>query len=197
MNNFTASETRFEVFPMTFVPPEQKLSFKTDDLSEGISFWNLFLVSYSIGQRPYYKRLLASMNKLWKLKGSLSLISLYEGFFLLKFNNLEDYNMVWSGGPRFLLGKPFVLQQWSPKFKPKRDESASIPIWIKVLDLPLALWTPSAISKIASYIGIPVTVDNLTAKRTRLSFVRTCVQKIRVSKSCKSRFIVNLETIKT
>ncbi|XP_028553644.1 uncharacterized protein LOC110106669 [Dendrobium catenatum] len=181
-DNFTAPETRSEVFPMTFVPPQQKLSFKADDLSEGISLWNLTLVGYSIGQRPYYERLLASMKKLWKLKGSMSLISLAEGFFLLKFNNLDDYNMIWSGGPWFLLGKPFVLQQWSPKFKPKRDENASILIWIKILDLPLALWTPSGISKIASYIGVPLIVDNLTAKRTRLSFARICVQ---ISKDSK------------
>ncbi|KAI0488971.1 hypothetical protein KFK09_028812 [Dendrobium nobile] len=80
-DNFTTPEPRSEVFPMTFVPPEQKLSFSTDDLSEGISFWNLTLVGYSIGQRPYYERLLASMRKLWKLKGSMSLISLPEGFF--------------------------------------------------------------------------------------------------------------------
>ncbi|XP_020685767.1 uncharacterized protein LOC110101990 [Dendrobium catenatum] len=112
----------------------------------------------------------------------MSLISLPEGFFLLKFNNLEDYNFVWSRGPWFLLGKPFVLQQWSPKFKPKRDESASVPIWIKVLDLPLALWTPSGISKIASYVGIPLTVDDLTAKRTRLSYARICVQISKESK---------------
>ncbi|KAI0488864.1 hypothetical protein KFK09_028703 [Dendrobium nobile] len=126
-DNFSASESRSEVFPMTFVPPEQKLSFSTDDLS-------------------------------------------------------EDYNFVWSGGPWFLLGKPFVLQQWSSKFKPKRDESASVSIWIKVLDIPLALWTPSGISKIASYVGIPLTVNDLTAKCTHLNYARICVQ---ISKDSK------------
>ncbi|KAL0904359.1 hypothetical protein M5K25_026453 [Dendrobium thyrsiflorum] len=140
--------------------------------SSGTSLWTLSLVGYSIGQRPYYERLLSAMNKIWTLKGSLSLLSLADGFFLLKFTSFEDYEMVWSGGPWFLLGKPFILQKWSPKFNPNRDESSSIPIWIKILDLPLALWPPLGISKIASYIGIPLTVDSLTAKRTRLTFAR-------------------------
>ncbi|XP_020677908.1 uncharacterized protein LOC110096349 [Dendrobium catenatum] len=116
------------------------------------------------------------MEKAWKLKGDLSLISLVDDFFLLKFTAVEDYDMVLAGGPWFLLGKPFILQRWDPKFQPKRDESAAIPLWIKIVNLPLALWTPSGISKIASYIGIPLYVDALTAKRTRLTFARVCVE---------------------
>ncbi|KAI0504298.1 hypothetical protein KFK09_015250 [Dendrobium nobile] len=156
--------------------PTQKLSFKAADFSEGATIWTHSLVGYSLGQHPYYERLLAAMNKTWMLKGSFSLLSMADGFFLLKFTSVEDMEMVFSGGPWFLLGKPFVLQKWNPKFKPKRDESGLIPIWIKILDLPLALWTPSGISKIASYIGIPISVDSLTARRTRLTFARVCVQ---------------------
>lgn len=83
--------------------------------------------------------------------------------------------MVLSGGHWFLLGKPFILQRWSPKFKPKRDEAAPITIWIKIVDFPLALWTPTGISKISSFVGIPISVDSLTANRTRLTFARVCV----------------------
>ncbi|XP_020680859.1 uncharacterized protein LOC110098381, partial [Dendrobium catenatum] len=161
---------------MSFVNPTKKLSFAASELTEGKDLWDLCLVGYSLGQRPYYERLLTTMNKAWKLKGSFSLLSLADDFFLLKFTYSEDFDMIWSGGPWFLLGKPFFLQKWNSKFQPKRDEAASIPLWIKILNLPLALWTPSGISKIASYIGIPLYVDSLTAKRTRLTFARVCVQ---------------------
>ncbi|XP_020702249.1 uncharacterized protein LOC110113881 [Dendrobium catenatum] len=164
-----------EDFPVSFVRPSQRLTFKDEDLSEGLSVWSFSLVGYSLGPRPYYERLLAAMKKVWILKGSFSLLSLTDGFFLIKFTNQEDYDLVWSGGPWFLLGKPFILQKWSPKFQPKRDELSSIPIWVKIVDLPLALWTPKGISTIASYIGIPLSVDNLTAKRARLTFARVCV----------------------
>ncbi|XP_020673089.1 uncharacterized protein LOC110092762, partial [Dendrobium catenatum] len=172
----TASPTAIpEPFPVIFYPPKPKLSFRADDLSEGSSLWTFSLVGYSLGQRPYYERLLTAMRKVWPLKGAISLLSLADGFFLIKFSSQEDYDAVWSGGPWFLLEKPFILQKWSPKFKPKRDENASIPIWIKIVDFPLALWTPTGISKIASYIGIPLSVDSLTAKRSRLTFARVCV----------------------
>ncbi|XP_020673293.1 uncharacterized protein LOC110092929 [Dendrobium catenatum] len=162
-------------FPVSFVRPSQKLAFKEDDLTEGLSVWSFSLVGYSLGPRPYYERLLAAMKKVWILKGSFSLLSMADDFFLIKISNQEDFDLVWSRGPGFLLGKPFILQKWSPKFQPKRDELSAIPLWIKIVDLPLALWTPKGISTIASYIGIPLSVDSLTAKRARLIFARVCV----------------------
>ncbi|XP_020703364.1 uncharacterized protein LOC110114725 [Dendrobium catenatum] len=173
--NVSASSSKPTLFPVSFFSPAKNLSFKADDLSEGKSIWTSALIGYSLGPRPYYERLLKAMLKLWQLKGSMSLLSLADGFFLLKFSTEEDLEMVLSGGPWFLLGKPFILQRWSPKFKPKRDEDAPIPIWIKIVDFPLALWTPTGISKISSYVGIPISVDSLTANRTRLTFARVCV----------------------
>ncbi|PKU69167.1 RNA exonuclease 1 [Dendrobium catenatum] len=116
------------------------------------------------------------MEKVWKLKGAMSLLSLADDFFLLKFTAVEDYDMVWSGGPWFLLRRPFILQRWNPKFQPTRDETTSIPLWIKVLNLPLTLWTPSGISKIASFVGESLYVDMLNAKRTILTFARILVK---------------------
>ncbi|XP_020683206.1 uncharacterized protein LOC110100132, partial [Dendrobium catenatum] len=143
-------------FPVSFVTPAPKLSFRGNDLSEGANFWNLSLVGYSIDPRPYYERLLLAMKKVWNIKGGII------------GNGVE-------GGPWFLLGKPFILQRWNPKFKPVRDENTTIPIWIKIMDLPLALWTPLGISRIASFIGVLISVDTLTANRTRLTFARVCV----------------------
>ncbi|XP_020691497.1 putative uncharacterized protein DDB_G0290521 [Dendrobium catenatum] len=173
--NVSASSSSPAPFPMSFYSPGKKLSFKADDLSEGKTIWTSTLIGYSLGPRPYYERLLKAMQNLWPLKGSTTLLSLADGFFLLKFSMVEDLEMVLSGGPWFLLGKPFILQRWSPRFKPKRDEDAPIPIWIKIVDFPLVLWTPTGISKISSYIGIPISVDALTANRTRLTYARVCV----------------------
>ncbi|KAI0520167.1 hypothetical protein KFK09_007638 [Dendrobium nobile] len=174
--NVSTTVPKANVFPVSFYAPGQKkLSFNINDLSEGKTVWNNALIGYSLGPRPFYERLLKAMQKLWPLKSSMSLLSLADGFFLLKFTTSEDLESILSGGPWFLLGKPFILQRWSPKFKPKCDEAAPIPIWIKIVDFPLALWTPTGISRIASYIGIPISVDALTANRTRLTFARVCV----------------------
>ncbi|KAL0913715.1 hypothetical protein M5K25_017196 [Dendrobium thyrsiflorum] len=139
------------------------------------------LVGYSVGPRPTYLSLQNAIKKVWSIKGSVELLSLNDGFFLFKFTSPEDFEVAWSGGPWFFFGRPFILQKWTPKFKPKRDECNSIPIWIKIVDLPLAVWNPLGISKIASFVGHPLAVDALTARKTRLTFARVCVLVNKVS----------------
>ncbi|KAI0489283.1 hypothetical protein KFK09_029125 [Dendrobium nobile] len=151
-------------------------NFTADQYVAGAPEWSLSLVGYSIGKRPFYEALLSTIKKAWQLEGELSLLTMDDGFFLLKFTALEDYEHAWTGGPWFFFGKPFILQKWSPDFIPKREEFPSIPLWIKIMNLPLSLRTPEGISKLASCVGIPNAVDALTAAKTRLTFARVCIQ---------------------
>ncbi|KAL0918456.1 hypothetical protein M5K25_010465 [Dendrobium thyrsiflorum] len=163
------------------VPADDPLDFTETHVTAAKEEWSLSLVGYSIGRRPFYESLLSAIRKSWKLKGMMQLLSLSDGFFMLKFSSPEDYEMALSGGVWFFLGKPFVLQKWVPNFKAKREEFSSSPIWLKIMDLPLPCWTPEGISRIASKIGVPLAVDNLTAEKTRLTYARVCVQ---VTKDC-------------
>ncbi|KAI0524143.1 hypothetical protein KFK09_003507 [Dendrobium nobile] len=163
--------------PLSFLLLEPDIiPFAGERLVKGAENWNLCLVGYSIGRRPYYEALLGAIRKTWTLKGSMQLLSLSDGFFLLRFTTMEDFEMAWSKGVWFFLGRPFLLQKWSPKFRPKRENFTSIPIWVKIHDLPLVCWKSEGISRIASKIGILLAVDALTAQRTRLTFARVCIQ---------------------
>lgn len=84
--NVSASSFKPATFPVSFYSPPRKLSFKADDLSEGKDIWTSALIGYSLGPRPYYERLVKAMQRLWTLKGSMTLLSLADGFFLLKFS---------------------------------------------------------------------------------------------------------------
>ncbi|KAI0507243.1 hypothetical protein KFK09_013365 [Dendrobium nobile] len=106
----------------------------------------------------------------------MQLLSLSDGFFLLHFTTTEDYEKAWIKEVWFFLGRPFLLQKWSPKSCPKRENLTSIPNWVKIHYLPLVCWNSEGISRIASKIGIPLAVDALTAQRTRLTFARVCIQ---------------------
>ncbi|PKU69397.1 uncharacterized protein LOC110112516 [Dendrobium catenatum] len=182
---FTPKNWNLVFAPETSAPKALNLShfpdepeivpFSNDSLSKGGEDWSLCLVGYSIGRRPFYEALQGAIKKTWSLKGSVQLLSLNDGFFLISFSCTEDYDMVWSWGVWFLLGRPFILQKWHPKFKPIRDNFASVPIWVKIHDLPLACWNLEGISRIASKISIPLAADNLNEQKTRLTFARICV----------------------
>ncbi|XP_020682798.1 uncharacterized protein LOC110099846 [Dendrobium catenatum] len=170
-SNTSANLLKFSHFPseLDIIPfSGEKLSNRGEDLK-------LCLVGYSIGRRPYYEALLTAVKKTWNLEGSVQLLHLNDGFFLFRFSCAKDFDLVWTRGVWFILGKPFVLQKRHPKFIPKREDFATVPIWVKIHDLPLACWNSEGISRIASKIGVPVAADSLTEQKTRLTFARICV----------------------
>lgn len=115
---------------------------------------------------------------LWKLKSTLSLLSLNEEVFLLEFSYMEDYEMVWMGSPWFLFGKLFILKKKGTfNFQPIKEVFSSNSLWIKILDvLPLCVWNPNKLSRMAIKIGIPLAVDSLTTNKARLTYARVCIE---------------------
>lgn len=55
-------------------------------------------------------------------------------------------------------------------------------VWVTLPELPLELWNANCISKIASYIGIPVIIDPHSLSAKRLDFVRF---KVIVDVACR------------
>lgn len=49
-------------------------------------------------------------------------------------------------------------------------------IWIQLPNLHMRFWSPKAISKLASFVGVPRSMDRLTAKRARLGYARILVE---------------------
>ncbi|KAL0911502.1 hypothetical protein M5K25_019650 [Dendrobium thyrsiflorum] len=90
--------------PLSYLPKEPEIiPFAGERLSKGAEDWKLCLVGYSVGRRPFYEALLKAIRNTWKLKGSFQLLSLSDGFFLLRFTSMEDYDMAWSKGVWFFL----------------------------------------------------------------------------------------------
>ena len=58
----------------------------------------------------------------------------------------------------------------------KEDLLRVLPIWITLPQLPLHLWGERSISKIASVVGKPITTDECTAKKLRISYARVLVE---------------------
>ena len=49
-------------------------------------------------------------------------------------------------------------------------------VWIKLGNVPLELFTQRGLSYIASAIGVPLYMDQITAKKQRLSFAKICIE---------------------
>lgn len=56
------------------------------------------------------------------------------------------------------------------------EEISSIPVWRNLPGLPLECWNATALGKITSKVGKPISTDKLTYTKERLSYARVLVE---------------------
>ncbi|KAK1308353.1 hypothetical protein QJS10_CPA09g00834 [Acorus calamus] len=141
------------------------------DLVEMDNHWRLSLLGYVIGKKPYYKAFIDFLYRVWKSKGSIEVFMQGGGFFVVRFSSEEDMQNVIEGGPWLMGGCPIVLRKWHRGMLMELELLETIPIWIRLPQLPLHLWGKRMLSKLASVVGIPLFMDSATANYTRIEFV--------------------------
>ncbi|CAH1412935.1 unnamed protein product [Lactuca virosa] len=73
------------------------------------------------------------------------MLSILEGSLWLMFNNM-----------------PLFLQRWTPGLTLTKNSHDKIPVWIKIYDLPLEVWSGDKLCIIASKLGVPLAFDSFT-----------------------------------
>lgn len=63
-----------------------------------------------------------------------------------------------------------ILKEWSPGFNLQKDLLRTLPIWIKLPQLPLHLWGVRRLNKIGSAIGKPLVTDECIPSKLRVSY---------------------------
>lgn len=93
--------------------------------------WGNSLVLYTIGPRPYYIHLKAYIKRIWKPVGGVELFARRNGFFLVKFDRVDDLERIRNGGPYFFDSRLILLKKWHPGINYSRDVFSSLPIWVR------------------------------------------------------------------
>ncbi|XP_058775719.1 uncharacterized protein LOC131649995 [Vicia villosa] len=68
-----------------------------------------------------------------------------------------------------------LLTEWKPNFNLKKDMLRTIPILVKLPQLPLYLWGAKSLSKIDSALGTPLMTNECMKNRYRISYARILV----------------------
>ncbi|GJV63167.1 zinc knuckle CX2CX4HX4C containing protein [Tanacetum coccineum] len=114
------------------------------------------LYGYFIGKRiaflvvEYYAR-----NNRAK-HGQKRIMMNFKGFFFFKFDTGAGLEAVLEGGPWLIRNSLIILKKWSMDTRLLKEELTSIPIWVKLHDVPIQVFEEDGISLIATFIGKPV-----------------------------------------
>ncbi|KAL4362111.1 hypothetical protein GQ457_04G026880 [Hibiscus cannabinus] len=112
-----------------------------------------------LGRNIGYKTLFSRLKALWTPKRIYQLVDLDNDYFLVKFQEEEDYIRVLFEGPWTIFGSYLTVQPWSRSFTTFEAHHSHMIICIRLSGLPYWYYTKSLFRLIAAVIGKVVRVD--------------------------------------
>ncbi|XP_059635306.1 uncharacterized protein LOC132277469 [Cornus florida] len=73
-------------------------------------------------------------------------------------------------------GRLIIIRKWITNVKFEKDVLKTIPIWMRIYDLPIHFRNAVVVSKVCSSFAQPIYMDNLTLHRDQGGFVRVIVE---------------------
>ncbi|KAM7507986.1 hypothetical protein LguiA_018439 [Lonicera macranthoides] len=141
------------------VPNDENLiCFKAEDVETEILRWRKALIVYVLG--------------IWGMKVYL----LKSGVYIIEFKDVKTRIEILEAGPWSFDNRPLIVKLWSPQVNLEKEDIAAVPVWVRLPNLKLHLWSTAALSKMASRIGKPLFTDRMTAERERLAYPWVCVE---------------------
>ncbi|KAH1114725.1 hypothetical protein J1N35_008103 [Gossypium stocksii] len=75
-----------------------------------------------LGRSIGFNVLLKKITSLWCPRSPIQLMDLENGYYLIKFNNEDDYNKVVFGGPWVIFGQYLIVHLWSADFSTSQSK---------------------------------------------------------------------------
>ncbi|CAJ2631940.1 unnamed protein product [Trifolium pratense] len=155
---------------------EIEVEIDESDIVNEVKFWDSALIMYVLGGELSMNGVKQFMIKMWNFVKLPDMYYNEEGYFILRFHSYADRDVVLMGGPYTIRNMPMLLREWKPNFNLKNDMLRTLPIWVKLPQLPLYLWGVKSLSKIGSALGTPLVTDECTANKFRISYARILVE---------------------
>ncbi|MFS7967920.1 hypothetical protein Hanom_Chr09g00791531 [Helianthus anomalus] len=121
------------------------------------------LYGYFLGDRLPFPVVEYYAKNVWAKFGFSKLMMNTSGFFFFKFDSKDGLTKVLEGGPWLIRKVPLFLNVWSPKVALKKDCIKAVPVWVKLHNVPISVYTDDGLSLLASKIGVPKRLDSYTA----------------------------------
>lgn len=95
------------------------------------------------------------------------MMDLGKDYFLVRFPNQEDLEVVLKKGPWFIVGHFLSIRRWEANFKPSEARVSSVAVWVRLNELPIEYYDAIVLRQIGEALGNVLRVDTHTATETR------------------------------
>ena len=143
-----------------------------------------YMVSHpELGSDPPIEFDRESGRDTWRLNEEVMLAVLNEDLLLLEFDSPKKAKWVLESGRRSFKGGVLQLDWWSPESGCIRCKDLVQEAWIRVVGLPLHLWTPEILRKLGDACGGFVALDKDTEMKTKVKWARILIKSAGKSRS--------------
>ena len=116
------------------------------------------------------------MSKVWGLKGNLGLAKLNDGKVLLEFEMVKEAKKALADGEIEVGGFVMRLEKWSQRTGCLSEEEKEGEAGVRIVGLPISLWSRDILSKIGEGCGGFVEIDEKTERKEELQWARIRVR---------------------
>lgn len=117
------------------------------------------LYGYFLGNRLPFPVVEYFAKHKWANMGMQKIMMNAAGFYFFKFESAKGMKDVLEGGPWLIRNNPLLLNVWSTSTLLKKEEVKTIPVWVKIHNVPLVAYTDDGLSMIATKLGEPKLLD--------------------------------------
>ncbi|KAF8377878.1 hypothetical protein HHK36_031266 [Tetracentron sinense] len=175
-NKAQNSDAALEYVPPLFEDGKLVLSRTPEEIEKDSEEWKFSLVGFFAGPTPTFIATKQSVERMWKVRGNLEVFALENGFFIFKLNCEEDKRCILEGGPWKIRSSILIVKEWDLYVQLEKVEFTTLPLWVKIYNLPLFLWNSRSFSAIGSGLGKPICLDKQTMAKSRLGYAKLYVE---------------------
>ncbi|GJU23244.1 zinc knuckle CX2CX4HX4C containing protein, partial [Tanacetum coccineum] len=151
------------------------------------------LYGYFIGRKHAFQIVDNYVKNAWARFG-LKRTMFHHGFFFFQFSSKTGMEQVLANGPWHIRMIPIMLNIWNPTKKLIRDDIKTVPVWVKMHDVPVVAYSEVGLSLITTQVGRPIMLDAHTADMCvnswgRCSYARALIE-LNADQTLKESIIV-------
>ncbi|XP_027337216.1 uncharacterized protein LOC113850891 [Abrus precatorius] len=146
------------------------------DYESWCSPWKFTLIVKLLGKSISFNFLKQKLNNIWGKNGNLKILDLNNDFFLVKFENVEDYKCALFEGSWLIMDHYLLVQRWRPPFWPQEYNLKKLVVWVHIPDLPLKLYNENFLWQVSTCSRTMLKIDSHASLLTRGHFARICVE---------------------
>lgn len=118
-----------------------------DELLElGSKKWNSTVCGYFVGCRVSFNEARYHLRRMWNKYGLEDMYANEGGVFFFKFHDEGGMEEVVKNGPWMVNNKPLFVQKWRVGLCLDKAEPSKLPVWVKMLNVPMEAWSTKGIS---------------------------------------------------